>query len=203
MYAFLEGIVAEKTASHLALNIQGVGYLVYCSQSALTACPPVGEFMKVYTWLSVREDALELFGFSSLEEKAMFLHLNGLTGIGPRTAMSVLSSMPLKDLTLAILTEDLQMLTRAPGIGRKTAQRIAMELKDKLAGWDLSASLSGLPQGAPVSAPGPVGEAIQALAALGYSQSEAALAVSHARQAGAPEVVGELVRQALRGMLKG
>jgi Holliday junction DNA helicase RuvA len=117
--------------------------------------------------------------------------------------MSVLSSMPLKDLTLAILTDDLQMLTRAPGIGRKTAQRIAMELKDKLAGWDLSSSLSGLPQGTPVSAPGPVGEAIQALAALGYSQSEAALAVSHARQDGAPDQADELVRQALRGMLKG
>ncbi|HSK68785.1 MAG TPA: Holliday junction branch migration protein RuvA, partial [Candidatus Limnocylindria bacterium] len=201
--AFLEGIVAEKTPAHLTLNVQGVGYLVFCSQSALTGCPAVGEFTRVYTWLSVREDALELFGFSSSEERAMFLHLNGLTGIGPRTAMSVVSSMPLKDLTLAILTGDLQTLSRAPGIGRKTAQRIAMELKDKFAGWDVAASLTGMPQGVSSAVPGPVGEAIQALAALGYTQSEAALAISRARQEGAPEQADELVRHALRGMLKG
>ncbi|MGI6725151.1 MAG: Holliday junction branch migration protein RuvA [Christensenellales bacterium] len=203
MYAFLEGLVAEKTNNELVLNVNGVGYQVLCTQSAMAAAPAKDEFMRIYTWLSVREDAMELFGFHSKEERSMFLHLNSVTGIGPRTAMNVLGSMPLKDLTLAILTEDLQMLSRAPGIGKKTAQRITLELKDRMSKEELAGGLSVLPIG-PTSTPsGAVGEAIAALSALGYSQSEAALAVSRVHQAGSDLPSDELVRQALRSMMKG
>lgn len=203
MYAFLEGLVAEKTNNELVLNVNGVGYQVLCTQSAMAAAPAKDEFMRIYTWLSVREDAMELFGFHSKEERSMFLHLNSVTGIGPRTAMNVLGSMPLKDLTLAILTEDLQMLSRAPGIGKKTAQRITLELKDRMSKEELAGRLSVLPTG-PTSTPsGAVGEAIAALSALGYSQSEAALAVSRVHQAGSDLPSDELVRQALRSMMKG
>lgn len=203
MYAFLEGLVAEKNANELVLNVNGVGYQLLCSGAALSAAPPVGEFLRIYTWLSVREDAMDLFGFASREERTMFLHLTAVSGIGPRTALNVLSSMPLKELTLAILTEDVQMLSRAPGIGKKTAQRIALELRDRLSKDDMAAGLSGLPTGSSSYQAGPVAEAIQALQALGYSQGEAANAVSRAHQAGAEEQADELVRQALRGMMKG
>lgn len=203
MYAFLEGLVDEKTNNELVLNVNGVGYQVLCTQSAMAAAPAKDEYMRIYTWLSVREDAMELFGFHSKEERAMFLHLNSVSGIGPRTAMNILGSMPLKDLTLAILTEDLQMLTRAPGIGKKTAQRITLELKDRMSKEDFAGGLSVLP-GSRASAPsGAVGEAIAALSALGYSQSEAALAVSRVHQAGSDLPPDELVRQALRSMMKG
>ena len=105
MYAFIEGLVDEKTGTELVLNVNGVGYQVLCTQAAISSLPPKGEFTRVHTWLSVREDAMELFGFHSREERAMFFNLNSISGIGPRTALNILNSMPLKDLTLAILTE--------------------------------------------------------------------------------------------------
>lgn len=204
MYAFLEGLVAEKTGNELVLNVNGVGYQVLCSQTAISQAPAKGEFYRVYTWLSVRADAMELFGFYSKEERAMFLSLTTISGIGPRTGLNVLSSMPLKELTLAILTEDVQMLARAPGIGKKTAQRIALELKDRLSKDELAGGLASLPGGtAATGQAGAVGEAIQALIALGYSQSEAGLAVSKAHQSGQELPSDELVRLALRSMMKG
>lgn len=203
MYAFIEGLVDEKTGNELVINVNGVGYQVLCTQAAISSVPPKGEFTRVHTWLSVREDAMELFGFHSREERSMFFSLNSISGIGPRTALNVLNSMPLKDLTLAILTEDVQMLSRAPGIGKKTAQRIALELKDRLSKDDFAGSLSS-GAGSPVAAQiGAVGEAVQALTALGYSQSEAALAVSRVHQSNADLHSDELVRQALRSMMKG
>ena len=203
MYAFIEGLVDEKTGTELVLNVNGVGYQVLCTQAAISSLPPKGEFTRVHTWLSVREDAMELFGFHSREERAMFFNLNSISGIGPRTALNILNSMPLKDLPLAILTEDVQMLSRAPGIGKKTAQRIALELKDRLSKDDVTSGLSGMPSGTVSAQVGAVGEAVQALTALGYSQSEAALAVSRAHQGNADLQADELVRQALRSMMKG
>ena len=203
MYAFIEGQVAEKQANELVLSVQGVGYQILCTQAAMSTAPPKGEFVRVYTWLSVREDALELFGFASKEERSMFLSLNAVSGIGPRTALNVLNSMPLNDLTLAILTEDIQALSRAPGIGKKTAQRIALELKDRLS--KDSGALSIHVPGADHSptAMDAIGEAVLALQGLGYSQSEAAMAISKAHQQGAGEKADDLVRLALRGMMKG
>lgn len=203
MYSFLEGTVFEKAGNELVLNVNGVGYQVLCTQAAIASAPPKDEFMRIYTWLSVREDSLELFGFQSREERVMFLNLNSISGIGPRTALNVLSSMPLKDLTLAILTEDVQMLSRAPGIGKKTAQRIALELKDRMSKDDVAGGLGGI-TGTPIAAQtGAVAEAIQALTGLGYSQSEAALAVSRAHQSNTDLPADELVRHALRSMMKG
>ena len=203
MYAFIEGTLEYKALGEIILAAGGVGYQIQCTQSVLSSAPAKGEFMRVYTWLSVREDAMELFGFQSPEEKRMFLQLNSITGIGPRTALGVLASMPLQDLTLAIITGDTVMLSRAPGIGKKTAQRIALELKDKLNAGDLSRD-QGMNQLKDSMQDGAVSEAILALQSLGYTQSEAARAVSLAHQsAGADEKADVLVRLALRGMSKG
>ena len=200
MYAFIEGEVCEKLSGTLVLLASGVGWQLNCSNNTLQAAPPLGEKMRCYTFLSVREDAMELFGFASREEKELFTQLTSVSGIGPKTALGLLGSMPLRDLNLAILLGDVNALSRAPGIGKKTAQRIALELKDKISQADVSSSAAVPVSGASVSSlsPDSVSEAIEALIALGYSSTEARNAISQVRdQTDKPE---ELIRLALRAM---
>ncbi len=199
MYAFIEGEVCEKTNGSLVLLAAGVGWQLSCSNTTLQAAPPLGQKMCCHTFLSVREDAMELFGFATREEKDMFLQLTSVSGIGPKTALGVLGAMPLRDLSLAILLGDVTALSRAPGIGKKTAQRIALELKDKVTQADVSASAGALPQAAsPAMNADCVSEAIEALTALGYSSTEARNAVSQVRdKSDKPE---ELIRLSLRAM---
>ena len=200
MYAFIEGEVCEKLNGSLVLLASGVGWQLNCSNNTLQAAPPVGEKMRCYTYLSVREDAMELFGFATREEKEMFLQLTSVSGIGPKTALGVLGVMPLRDLNLAILLGDVNALSRAPGIGKKTAQRIALELKDKISQADVSAAAApsqGAVSAAALSSDA-VTEAIEALIALGYSSTEARNAISQIKdQTDKPE---ELIRLALRAM---
>ena len=200
MYAFIEGEVCEKTNGSLILLAAGVGWQLNCSNNTLQAAPALGEKMRCYTFLSVREDAMELFGFATREEKELFLQLTSVSGIGPKTALGLLGSMPLRDLNLAILLGDVNALSRAPGVGKKTAQRIALELKDKISQASISAaSDSGVPAAPAVfSANDSASEAVEALIALGYSSTEARNAVSQVRdQADTPE---DLIRLALRAM---
>ena len=200
MYAFIEGQVCEKASNSLVLLAAGVGWQLNCSMSTLQATPAIGENMRCYTYLSVREDAMELFGFATKEEKELFLLLTSVSGIGPKTALGVLGSMPIRDLNLAILLGDVNALARAPGIGKKTAQRITLELKDKITQADVSAAVSE--SGAPVSAmpvaSDAVSEAMEALTALGYSSGEARNALAGVRdKTDKPE---EMIRLALRAM---
>ena len=199
MYAFIEGEVCEKLNGSLVLLASGVGWQLNCSNSTLQAAPPLGEKMRCWTCLSVREDAMELFGFATREEKEMFLQLTSVSGIGPKTALGVLGSMPLRELNLAILLGDVNALSRAPGIGKKTAQRIALELKDKISQADVSAAVPAQSaSAAPALSPDAVTEAIEAMIALGYSSTEARNAISQVRdQTDKPE---ELIRLALRAM---
>ena len=201
MYAFIEGEVCEKLNGSLVLLASGVGWQLNCSNNTLQAAPPLGETMRCWTYLSVREDAMELFGFATREEKEMFLQLTSVSGIGPKTALGVLGAMPLRDLNLAILLGDVNALSRAPGIGKKTAQRIALELKDKISQADVSAAVPS--QGAASAAvsslsPDAVSEAIEVLIALGYSSTEARNAITRIKdQTDKPE---DLIRLALRSM---
>ena len=200
MYAFIEGEVCEKLNGSLTLLAGGVGYLLNCSNNTLQAAPSLGEKMRCYTFLSVREDAMELFGFASREEKELFLQLTSVSGIGPKTALGLLGSMSLRDLNLAILLGDVNALSRAPGIGKKTAQRIALELKDKISQASVSAHAD---EGAPVASAAfteaeSASEAVEALIALGYSSTEARSAVSQIR--GQADTSEDLIRLALRAM---
>lgn len=197
MYAFIEGQVCEKTNNTLVLLAGGVGYQLSCSMNTLQAAPITGETMRCHTWLSVREDAMELFGFATQEEKQLFLSLTSVSGVGPKTALGILGSMPLRDLNLAILLGDVTALSRAPGIGKKTAQRIALELKDKISQSDIDASSVGGASAVPLTVDN-FAEAIEALTALGYSQSEARGALSGVENKDAS--VEELIRVALRTM---
>ncbi len=201
MYAFIEGEVCEKANGSLVILAGGVGWQLLCSNTTLQAAPALGEKMRCYTFLSVREDAMELFGFSSREEKEMFLQLTSVSGIGPKTALGLLGSMPLRDLNLAILLGDVNALSRAPGIGKKTAQRIALELKDKVSQADVSARADSgaAAAAAPALSSDAATEAIEALIALGYSSTEARNAVSQVRDKS--DKAEELVRLSLRAMV--
>lgn len=198
MYAFIEGQVCEKAGGTLVLLAGGVGYQLACSMNTLQAAPAMGETMRCYTWLSVREDAMELFGFATKEEKAMFLLLTSISGVGPKMALGLLGAMSLHDLNMAIMLGDIAALSRAPGVGKKTAQRIAMELKDKVS--------AGVPDAAPVAsnqaaasvAMDGISEALEALVALGYSSDEARHALSSVKDKS--DKVDELIRLALRAM---
>ena len=198
MYAFIEGQVCEKANGTLVLLAAGVGWQLNCSNNTLQAAPALGEKMRCYTVLNVRDDAMELYGFASREEKRMFLQLTSVSGVGSKTALGLLGAMPLRDLNLAILLGDVNALSRAPGIGKKTAQRIALELKEKVTQADVSVQADS---GAPAAMEAPadhVVEAIEALTALGYSSVEARNAVSRVRDQS--DKAEELIRLALRAM---
>ena len=130
MYAYIDGVVAWKNTDSIVIEAGGIGYQVMVSGATLSAAPAAGQRMKLYTLLNVREDAMELFGFYSMEEKRMYERLRGVSGIGPRTALQILSSMSIRDLSIALVAGDAGALTKVPGIGRKTAQRLVLELKD-------------------------------------------------------------------------
>jgi len=198
MFAHIEGTVAEKSKDILVLDVGGVGFELSVSASTLSAAPAAGEKMKCYTVFSVREDAMELFGFATREEKRMFLQLKGVNGIGPKLAMQILSAIKPHDLSLALVAGDAAALARAPGVGKKLAQRLILELKDKVTAEELT----GAPSSGPVSIvpTDPAGEAIEALMALGYQASEAARAVSHLSPM--PETADEIIFMALKGMSK-
>ena len=128
MFAFIEGQVCEKANGYLVLMAAGVGWQLSCSNNTLQAAPAVGGVMRCCTYLSVREDAVELFGFASREEKEMFLRLISVSGVGPKTALGMLGAMPLRALNLAILLGDVNALSRAPGIGKNLRRRTPARL---------------------------------------------------------------------------
>ena len=196
MYAHIEGIIAEKEADSIVLDAGGVGYLLYVSGATLSQAPAVGERMKLYCVLNVREDAMELCGFHSREEKRMYERLRSVSGVGSKTALQILSALSVRDLSIALVTGDAAALTRVPGIGKKTAQRLVLELKDKVEDSQLTGSAAAI---SPRSAEaGPEAEAVAALVALGYSASEAAKAVS--RFVGQTEKSDELIFMALKSL---
>ncbi len=201
MYAYISGIVADKGHNELVIETGGIGYQLICSMNTVQNAVPVGESMRVYTYLSVRQDGIDLFGFESREERDMFLRLIDVSGIGSRTAIAMLGSMPLRDLTLAILMGDTATLCRAPGIGKKTAQRIALELKEKITDDEVSALPDGIAATAQASQrrDDPIAEAMIALQSLGYSQGEAMQALSAVKDKS--DKSDELVRLALRNMM--
>ncbi len=197
MYAHIDGVLAEKGADALVIDCGGVGYELICSRATISAAPHVGERMKCFTVLSVREDALELFGFATREEKALYEKLRAVSGIGPRTALNMLSALSVRELSVAIVTGDVNAISRAPGVGKKTAQRVVLELREKID----NAALEGAAALPASAVTGPVGEAIEALMALGYSAQDAQRAI--AAVSDSADSVDKLVLMALRGMDRG
>ena len=194
MIDFIEGTVESKAPGELVISAGGVGFLLMCSNTTLAEAPAKGEKWRCHTSLNVREDAMELFGFATRQERAMFKRLCQVTGVGAKTAL--LSALPLRDLSVAIVTGDVAALSRAPGVGKKTAQRIVLELKDKVEQQDISAA-SAAGAAAPAAMVGDAqGEAQAALQALGYTAAEAARAINLVRDKA--DTVDQLIMLALR-----
>lgn len=198
MFAYLEGRVTEKGEGALVLDVGGVGFLVSASPQTISRLPGGDVKCRIYTKMIVKEDAWDLYGFATREEKEMFEKLTAVSGVGPKTALGVLSALPVRDLALAIVTGDLKAIKSAPGIGAKTAQRLMLELKDKVSDEELVGefAVGKAPAQAPESSAAQ--DALAALMALGYTQAEAASALAKVKdQATKAE---ELIRLALRAM---
>ncbi|MEG3639458.1 Holliday junction branch migration protein RuvA [Magnetococcus sp. PR-3] len=199
MIAHLKGTVATKHPDHVVLDVGGVGYRVFISLATYNELPSVGEAFTIFTVTHVREDAFLLYGFHTEAQRSLFNLLTNVNGIGTKIALAALSTYAPDALTAALSGEDVTMLCRIPGVGKKTAQRMAMELKDKMGGLPTSAAIGGV--AAPVAAPSPAGmreEVASALLNLGYKrpQVDAALAKVFAAQ----EITD--LSEALKGALK-
>lgn len=177
MYAFVKGRLVETDEDNVVVETGGIGYNIKMSADSISCLPSIGNEVKLYTYTSVREDAIWLYGFLTKEELAMFKLLITVSGIGPKGAQAVLSVIRADDLRYAIYTGDVKKISKAPGVGAKTAQRIVLDLKDKISFDDVLGSESpGLPE---TDAYGENRkEAIEALTALGYAPSDAAKVIN-------------------------
>ena len=180
MISYIRGTLAEKNEDSAVVEAHGVGYQIFVPVPVLSELPPLGESVKIYTYFSVREDGMSLFGFLSRQDLAMFKQLIGVNGIGPKSALGILSALRPDVLRMAVASGDAKTISRAPGVGPKTAQRMILDRKDKIRPEDVLAG--GLEESLAVpeeiSGVGQAGkEAVEALTALGYSAAEAAGAV--------------------------
>lgn len=191
MFAFLKGSVESIGVDRLALDVGGVGYELACPTKTLDALRE-GQQVKLFTHLHVSQDAVALYGFSSTEERSMFLRMIGVSRVGPKLALCALGSLSAPELAAAIATGDVQTLSRISGMGKKTAERIVLELKEKIA--KENAILPGRAQTTPSATGGAKAEALEALIALGFSPQNATLAINNAHG----EDVSELITSALK-----
>jgi Holliday junction DNA helicase RuvA len=199
--ARLSGKVAEKGADHAIMDVGGVGYSVHVTSPTLSRLRG-GEEATLFTHLQVREDALQLYGFLRWEEKEAFEALLKVTGIGPKVALGILSALSARDLVVAVACGDLASLTAISGVGKKTAQRIVLELKEQMG--VVASSQAGEAGGTVVLPAGegvPAAEAVAALMVLGYSAVEAGRAVAAAEKSGLSSTP-DLIKDALRGSLR-
>jgi Holliday junction DNA helicase RuvA len=192
MIARLRGRLLEKAPEQIVLDAGGVGYQLFVSLNAFYRLPGPGAEVDLFVHTHVREDALQLFGFLDAEERALFLLLLQVATIGPKVAIAVLSGMDTPDLEAAIADGDVRRLVAIPGIGKKKAELMVLQLKDKVRVLQQSRAAS------PAARPGgDAAEAVSALVNLGYKQQEAERAVDRAEQAGA-RALPDLIREALR-----
>lgn len=202
MIARLQGLLIEKIAPHVMVDVHGVAYELDVPLSTYYQLPALGEPVSLWTHLSVREDAHQLFGFRDRDTLQAFRLLIRISGVGPKLALALLSGMDVDSLRQCIAREDVPTLTKVPGIGKKTAERLVIELRDKLGKLDGIPAVKGAAAPAPllVEPATPAEEAESALVALGYKPAEAQRAVKAV--AGAHAETAELVRAALKGLLK-
>ncbi|HEX9242903.1 MAG TPA: Holliday junction branch migration protein RuvA [Anaeromyxobacter sp.] len=197
MIARLTGTVAERGAAEAVLDVGGVGYLLHLSTATLARVPAAGERVTLRTFTNVRQDAIELFGFATEEEEAVFRALIQVKGVGPRAAQNILSGIEAKELAAAVAQGDVARLTKVPGIGKKTAERLVVELREKLA---VLARAAG-----PIRAAAG-GDALdqlrQALVNLGYKAPQAEGAVDRLRDGADGKPIDDLLRDALK-LLRG
>ena len=197
MIGRLQGVVIEKQAPDLLLDVQGVGYEVLVSLSTFFAVPDVGESVTLHTHFVVREDAQQLYGFAELGERTLFRHLIKVNGVGPKMALAILSGMSASEFALCVHNNDVATLVKLPGVGKKTAERLVIEMRDRLGDIETSASPHS---GVTSATTGIVEEAESALIALGYRPQDAAKMVSRA-ESNDIDSAEQLIRAALKSMV--
>lgn len=196
MITFLQGVLAEKSPDRAVINVGGIGYEVLIPLSSYDRLPPVESTVKLLTYYHVREDAHLLFGFASGDERDMFDRLLGVNGIGPKLALAALSGMSVRELKLSIVQGDSKRLSSISGIGKKTAERIVVELKDKITAGEALEATAGADELSGGDAR--LRDTVSALIALGYKQVDAIKMTREASDKAGPEAgVEELLRRAL------
>ncbi|MBD2859798.1 Holliday junction branch migration protein RuvA [Spongiibacter sp. KMU-158] len=199
MIGRLRGKILEKQAPEILLDVGGVGYEVFVPMTAFYNLPALGEEVSLYTQFIVREDAQQLFGFADPQSRQLFRDLIKVNGVGPKLALTIMSGIESDEFVRCVLEDDTAALVKLPGVGKKTAERLIIEMRDRLKDWALPASAStGASASMPVDA---AGEAESALVALGYKPQEAAKAI-----AAIPEKDSlsseALIRAALKSMIR-
>ncbi|MGE1083579.1 Holliday junction branch migration protein RuvA [Pseudomonas shirazensis] len=203
MIGRLRGTLAEKQPPHLIIDVNGLGYELEVPMTTLYRLPKVGEPVTLHTHLVVREDAHLLYGFGEKRERELFRELIRLNGVGPKLALALMSGLEIDELVRCVQAQDASVLVRVPGVGKKTAERLLVELKDRFKAWETSSSMFTLVS----DGPAPVGgastaeaDAVSALVSLGYKPQEASKAISLIK-----DKVGlsseDLIRRSLQGMI--
>jgi len=191
---FIDGVLVGKQPPHLVLNVGGIGYEIEAPMTVFYDLPEVGARVVLHTHLQVREDAHKLYGFDSLRQRDLFRSLLKVSGVGPRVALAILSGLSTDDFEQCIADGDIGRLVRVPGIGRKTAERLLVEMRDRLK------ELAVAPDGASAAAGGAEHDAMSALVALGYKPAEATRALRAVRKPGMNSE--ELIRGALASLAR-
>lgn len=198
MISYIKGELADVFDGGIVVEANGIGYGIFISGKVANLLPPMGSEVKIHTYLNVREDAMQLFGFLTRDDLEIFRLLIGVNGIGPKGALGILSALSADELRFAVIAGDVKAITKAPGIGKKTAERLLIELKDKLSAEEfLERSVSGGGEWTE-NETDVQKEAVQALVALGYSSTESMQAVKKTGLQNAS--VEEILKQALKKM---
>ena len=200
MITYIRGILEGMEEDKVIVDVGGVGYGIYMAGTAMGRLPALGKEVKIHTHLHVKEDLMQLYGFLTRDELRVFRLLIGVSGIGPKGALAILSVMTTDDLRFAVLGDDAKAIAKAPGVGTKTAQRLILELKDKMSledAFEQKFEKTGEP--AENHAQGTKNEAVQALVALGYSSSEALRALNGIEITEETDVE-EILKMALKNM---
>ena len=193
MYYYLKGTLAAKGENYIVVDVSGVGYMVYTSLNGIEKSGPIGNQITVYTYLNVREDAMDLYGFVTEEEKKMFMLLISVSGVGPKAGLAILSVAPPAKIATAIITGDTKTITKAAGVGPKVAQRVILELKDKVDSSSLGIETEDLSVSDEIITDNRA-EAMSALVVLGYSANDARNVLSKLDSSLSTE---DLIKQAL------
>ena len=195
MYYYIKGTLVQKSDNYIVVDANGVGYMIYTSLNSMQNTGEIGKKITIYTYLHVREDVMDLFGFTTIEEKNMFMHLISVSGVGPKAALSILSVTTPAKFALAVITNDFKTITKASGVGPKMAQRVILELKDKMKTDELEIDLED--ESDDILSDNR-SEAISALVVLGYSSNDAQKAV---KGIDGTLSVEEIIKKALAGLL--
>ncbi len=197
MISRLTGILAAKRAPQVLIDCHGVGYEADVSMTTFYQLPEVGQQISIWTHLLIKDDAHSLVGFTTEQERSLFRQLIRINGVGPKMALAILSGIDERQFALCVANNDVAMLTRLPGVGKKTAERLIIEMRDKL-----DVVVDDVPMASSGGGSSVIGEAIEALQALGYKPADAEKMISRAQQGEAADSASELIRRALQGTVR-